>query len=267
MRYIEYFGMKKEPFSDNIKEKDLLHLPGTLSVKQRVDYILEIGGVMIVTGDVGSGKSTALRWSINQYHRSEINCFYITANSGSTNELYKQLCWAIQLNVKSGSKSLLLREFKGAMKEILKQNKNKTIVIIDEASLLRADVFSELHTINQFNFDSEKMFSLVLVGQNSLLDKLRYRTSAPLASRVMTRAHLAKINGDQMNDYINHHLKISGIKTKIFSKNGVEAIWQGSGGLLRKANLLSQGALIACMIDKEEQVTEEHVRRASTEVF
>ena len=267
MKYNEYFGMKKEPFADDINDKDLLQLPGTLSVKQRIDYILNMGGVMVVTGDVGSGKSTALRWSLKQYHKSEINCYYITANSGSTNELYKQLCWSIPLNINSGSKSLLLREFKSAIADATEQNKNKTIVIIDEASLLRADVFSELHTINQFDFDSKKIFSLVLVGQNSLLDKLKYRTSAPLASRVITRAHLSSINEEQMEDYINHHLKVSGIKSKLFSKSAATAIWQGSGGLLRKANLLSRGSLIACMIDKEEQVNEEHVRRASTEII
>ena len=267
MKYEEYFGMKKEPYVDNLKEKDLLQLPGTLSVKQRMDYVLNNGGVMVVTGDVGSGKSTALRWSLNQYHKSEINCLYVTANSGSTTELYKQLCWSLKLNIKSGSKSLLLREFKAGMLELMEQNKNKTIVIIDEASLLRADVFAELHTVNQYKFDSIKLFSLILVGQNSLLDKLKYRTSIPLASRVITRAHLAAINESQMNDYINHHLKISGVKVKLFSKNAISAIYQGSGGGLRKANSLSRGSLLACMIDKEEQVTEEHVRRASTELI
>ena len=67
------------------------------------------------------------------------------------------------------------------------------IIIIDEASLLRADVFSELHTITQFNYDSTNLFSFILAGQNSLLDKLKYRTSQPLASRVITRAHLAAL--------------------------------------------------------------------------
>lgn len=267
MNYTDYFGMAREPFTDDIEEKKLLKLPGTLSVKQRMDYILTIGGVMVVTGDVGSGKSTALRWALGQYHKSEINCCYVTAHGGSSNELYKQLCWAMQLTVASGSKSLLLKEFKTAISDVLDKNRNKTVVIIDEASLLRAEVFAELHTINQFNFDSEKKFALILVGQNSLLDKLKYRTSLPLASRVVTRAHLSAINEEQMEDYINHHLKVSGMKTKIFTSNAATAIWQGSGGLLRKANLLSRGALIACMIDKQDQVNEEHVRRASTEII
>ncbi len=140
-------------------------------------------------------------------------------------------------------------------------------LIIDEASLLRADVFAELHTMTQFNYDSTNLFSLILAGQNSLLDKLKYRTSEPLASRVITRAHLVAISREQMDDYMKHHLKISGIKTKLFSENAVTAIHQGSGGKLREANSLARGALVACMIDKEEQVNEEHVRRASTELI
>ena len=266
MKYLEYFGMRKEPFSDNIEGKDLLHLPGILSVKQRMDYVLHTGGIMVVTGDVGSGKSTSIRWSLGQYHPSEVNAFCVTANSGSSNELYKQLCWEMKLELRSGSKALLLKKFKGATTEVLLKNKNKTVIIIDEASLLRADVFAELHTLNQFKFDSEKRFSLILAGQNSLLDKLKYRTSLPLASRVMARAHLSAISEHQMSDYINHHLRISSAKS-LFTDNAVIAIWQGSGGLLRKANFLAKGALIACMIENEQQATEDHVRRASTELI
>lgn len=267
MNYTEYFGMKKEPFIDGIKEKDLLQLPGTLSVKQRLDYVIDSGGVMTVTGDVGSGKSTSIRWSLNQYHKSEISYCHVTANTGSTVELYKQLCWGMNLEVRSGSRALLLRSFKAAITETLEKDKCKIIVIIDEASLLRTDVFAELHTINQFKFDSEKRFALVLVGQNTLLDKLRYRTSTPLASRVIAKAHLTGISEHQMEEYLAHHLKVSGVKLKLFTSNAVSAIWQGSGGLLRRANFLAKGALVACMIEKEQQATEEHVRRASTELI
>lgn len=265
MKYLEYFGMQREPFRDDLPEKDILHLPGTLSVKQRMDYVLNTGGIMVVTGEIGSGKSTSIRWSLKQYHPSDINFFYVTANSGSSNELYKLLCWEVKLNLRSGSKSFLLKSFKDTVSDILKKDRNKIIIVIDEASLLRADVFAELHTLNQFNLDSERRFTLVLVGQNLLIDKLKYHSSAPIASRVMTRAHLPVITEEQMSEYINHHLKLCGAK-RIYSKNAISAIWQGSGGLLRKANYLAKGALIGCMSDNVNVVTEEHVRRASTEL-
>lgn len=267
MSYTEYFGMKKEPFTNEILTKDLLQMPGTLGVKQRMDYLLKSGGVMAVTGDVGIGKSTSLRWSLDQYHKSELHSIYITAASGSSSELYKQICWALNLEVKSGSKVSLIKELKNAIEEYIKQKKGKLVVIIDEASLLRTDVFSELHTITQFNLDSANMFSLVLVGQNSLLDKLTYRTSAPIASRIITRAHLTNLDREQMNDYLKHHLKIAGIKANLFTENAITAIHQGSGGLLRKANSLARGSLLSCMIDNDNQVSDEHVRKASTELI
>lgn len=267
MKYIEYFGMKREPFTDDLKSKDLLPLPGTLAVKERLTYVMGIGGVMVVTGDVGTGKSTAIRWSLDQFHQSEINSFCVIANSGSTNELYKQLCWSMNLNIRGNNRSLLLKEFQAAATEILAQRKNKTVIIIDEASLLRSETFAELHIINQFNFDSEKRFALVLVGQNSLLDKLKARSSSSLASRITARAHLPSISENQMKDYLTHHLKISGIKSNLFSSNAIRAIWQGSGGLLRKANLLAKGCLVACMADNTDLISEEHVRRAATEIM
>ena len=176
------------------------------------------------------------------------------------------LCWEVNLNLRSGSKSFLLKSFRDTLSDILNKDRNKIVVVIDEASLLRADVFSELHILNQFNFDSERRFSLILVGQNLLIDKLKYHSSAPFASRVMTRAHLSSVTEEQMGEYINHHLKLSGAK-RLYADNAVSAIWQGSGGMLRKANYLAKGSLIACMSDIADVVTEEHVRIASTELI
>ncbi|MCP4113393.1 MAG: AAA family ATPase [Desulfobacteraceae bacterium] len=267
MKYTEYFAMKQEPFINDIPTNKLLQLPATLSVKQRIDYLIKIGGIMVLTGDVGIGKSTALRWALDQYHPAEVYSLNITANSASTNELYKQFCWQLKIDIKTSSKSYLIKYFKQAIQEIVNQQKCKIIIIIDEASLLRTDIFAELHSVTQFNYDSKNLFSLILAGQNSLLDKLKYRSSAPLASRVVTRAHLSAISREQMDDYINHHLSIVGIKKNIFNDNAISAIYQGSAGFLRKANLLARGAIIACMIDKDNIINEEHVRRAATELI
>ncbi|MBF0315119.1 MAG: AAA family ATPase [Oligoflexia bacterium] len=267
MKYVEYFGMTKDPFSNDIALKDILPLPGALSVRERIEYIVKTGGVMVVTGEVGSGKSTALRWSVGQYHRSDITCAYVIAGTGGSNDLYKQLCWSLNIKITSSNRVNLLKIFKSTVEEIVKHQKIKLLIIIDEAFLLRTDILAELHTITQFDYDSANLFGLILAGQNSLIDKLKYSISAPLASRVITRAHLTNLSNEQMTDYLNHHLKIVGMKKNLFSANAVTAIYQGSGGLLRSANSLARGALIACMIDKDSTVNEEHVRRASTELI
>ena len=145
--------------------------------------------------------------------------------------------------------------------------KMKALLIVDEASLMRLDVFAELHTICQFQQDSKPYLPLILAGQNNLVDKLLYRDSQPLASRVVARSHLDGVKREDMQDYLRHHLAIAGINKNLFDQNAITAIHQASGGLFRKANHLARGALIAAAKLQSIAVNAEHVRVAATEIF
>ena len=134
-------------------------------------------------------------------------------------------------------------------------------------SILRLDVFSELHTITQFEGDSRPILPIILAGQNNLIDNLMYRQAKSLASRVVARGHLEALNQSEMNAYLMHHLDIAGVKQNLFAEQAVTAIHQGSGGLLRRANNLARGALIAAAAEKCDVVSAEHVRVASTEII
>ena len=264
--YSGYFGFKSEPFSSEISSKNLLKLPSMVSVKERFEYVIN-GGILVVTGEVGSGKSTSLRWSQAQYHQSQHLFINITGSSGSLIEFYRQLCWGLEIEVKTGSRGLMLKTFKETIREISTTKKQKIIIVVDEAHLLRLDVFAELHTMTQFENDSKNLFSLVLAGQPNLTEKLSYRSSAPLASRVIAKTHLSNLNAEQMAVYLEHHLNVVGIKKQLFSDQAITAIYQGSAGILRKANYLARGGLIAAATDKEQVVSAEHVRLASSELI
>ena len=104
-------------------------------------------------------------------------------------------------------------------------------------------------------------------GRNNLADLLIYRTSLPLASRVVARTHLQGVSKKDMEAYILHHLKVAGVKQNLFADAAITAIQQGSGGLFRRANHLARGALIAAAKEKSQMVAAEHVRIASTELI
>ncbi len=264
--YNAYFGFKTEPFSSEIASKNLLKLPSMVSVKERFDYVMS-GGVFIITGEVGSGKSTSLRWSQGQYHPSQYLFLNITATGGSLIEFYRQLCWELDVEIKTGSRAGILKVFKSTIREIAITKKQKIIIVVDEAHLLRLEVFNELHTITQFDNDSKNLFSLVLAGQPNLLEKLTYRNSAPIASRVVARTHLTHLNQEQIAIYLEHHLAVVGVKKQLFSDQAITAIYQGSAGILRKSNLLARGGLVAAAMEKEQVVSTEHIRLASTELL
>ena len=96
--YCAFFGFKSEPFTCEISSKNLLKLPSMVSVKERFDYVMS-GGVLVITGEVGSGKSTSLRWSQSQFHPSQHLFLNITATGGSLIEFYRQLCWGLDIEV------------------------------------------------------------------------------------------------------------------------------------------------------------------------
>lgn len=262
-----YFGFKTEPFSKDIATRDLLPLPSMLGVRQRLDYCQNLGGVLAIFGEVGSGKTTALRWGLSDYHLSQIKVVAVVATTGSIAELYKQVAWGFDLAPRSGSRSALLEECKNVIKDLGIAKKQRIVICIDEAQLLRRDVLAELHTLMNFNHDGAHFLSLILCGQTNLLEHLQYRAAAPLASRVMAKAHIRALSHPEMVEYINHHLRVAGTKKQLFDESALMAIHQGSAGGLRRANQLASGGLMAAALEKCELVTADHIRTAASELI
>jgi type II secretory pathway predicted ATPase ExeA len=265
--YRTLFALSREPFSPQLGLSEILQTPELLNVKERFDYAVRLGAMALVTGEIGSGKSTALRYAAGQLHPSEYRILSITASSGSILELYRQMLSELGIEQSTSSRATMIRLIKSEIHQLVQGKKIKVVLIIDEASLLRLEVFGELHTLCQFDHDSKAYLPVILAGQNNVIDKLIYRTSMPLASRVVAKSYLEGVNRQQMEQYLAHHLAIAGVKTNPFDQAAVTAIHQGSGGLFRKANHLARGALIAAAKEKSTTVSAEHVRLAATEIF
>jgi general secretion pathway protein A len=200
-------------------------------------------------------------------HPSEYRPLYIVATTGAISELYRQLLHALGVPMKGVSKAIMLQSIRNELHELVHGKKLKTVLVIDEASLLRLEVFAELHTLTQFEKDSKPYLPIVLAGQANLVDSLMYRSSMPLASRIVARSHLQGVSRGQMHEYLRHHLDICAAAHDIFDEAAVTAIHQGSGGLFRKANHLARGAIIVAAKNKSMTVTADHVRMAATEIF
>ena len=104
--YRTFFGLSKEPFGTDIALKDILKTDQLVDVKNRFDYVLRLGAIGLVTGEVGSGKSTAIRYAQGNLHPSEYRSIYVTASSGSIMELYRQLLNKLDIYRSSNSKTL-----------------------------------------------------------------------------------------------------------------------------------------------------------------
>lgn len=265
-QYKIFFGFQKEPFSQDLRVEEMMKSRGVMGVKERFLYAVNLCALAVITGDVGSGKSSALRFASAALHPSEYRILYITATSGSVIELYRQICHALDIETRSNSKAILTKIIHASLLDLVKK-KQRPVLIIDEASLLRLDVFTELHTITQFETDSRPVLPIILAGQNNLIDNLMFRQSRAIASRVVARGHIEALKSDEISIYLQHHLTIAGCTQNLFSEEAVTAINQGSGGLLRRANNLARGSLVAASAEKCGIVAAEHVRLASTEMI
>jgi general secretion pathway protein A len=126
-----HFGFKTEPFARDIATENLLQLPSMGSVKERLDYCIRLGGVLIIFGEVGSGKSTSFCWVLSHYHPTELRNVDLVATTASITELYKQIAWGLDLVPKSMSRSTLLKENKAVIKELATARKQKVLIVVE----------------------------------------------------------------------------------------------------------------------------------------
>lgn len=266
-QYRLFFGFEKEPFRADIGVDEILQTPELNGAKNRFDYSTGLGAVCLITGEIGSGKSTAIRYLLTGLHPSEYKVIYVTATTGSILELYRLILGELGMKPTGMSRAAMTAQIKREILNLIHEKKMNTVLVVDEASLLRLEVFTELHTLCQFEMDSKPYLPLVLAGQSNLIDKLMYPSSMPLASRVVAKSHFVGTDRDQIKNYLLHHLHIAGIKTMLFDDMAVTAIHQGSGGIYRKANHLARGALIAAAMKQQKTVGAENVQSAASEIF
>lgn len=260
------FGLSGEPFAQDVPTDKLFPLPGLSAFLDRFDYALRIGAATVITGEVGTGKSTSLRAAANRLHPTQHVVIALVASSGSVLDFLRSLCLELGSPEISSSTAKLVRMIREAFATI-SAKKQQPLLIVDEAHLLRLELLAQLHALTQLPFDQKPMVPMVLSGQNILIDRLLFHTSQPFASRVIGRTLLEGLRRDQMADYLTHHLEIVGGKPDLLSDDAVTAIHQSSGGLLRRANSLARGAMLAAAAKGEPVVTADHVRLAATEIL
>jgi general secretion pathway protein A len=260
------FGLSCEPFLQDIPIDKLFPIPGLKAFLDRFDYAVHIGAATVITGDVGTGKSTSLRAAAGRLHPSQYAVIAIIASSGSVLEFLRQICLELGAPPIGNSIARLTRSIKASLSNVTAK-KQRPLIIIDEAHLMRLELFAQLHAVMQLPYDNKTLVPLILSGQNMLIDRLLYHTSRPFASRITGRTLLQGLQLEDMKNYLQHHLRIAGGDEELISEEAVSAIHQSSGGLLRRANQLARGAMLAAAKEKAPVVSAEHVRVASTEIF
>jgi general secretion pathway protein A len=242
--YAEFYGLRELPFALTPDPRYIYFTPSHTEVMANLHYGIESGkGLIVVTGEVGTGKTTMLRWVMQRLDRTVLVA-YIFNPRLSVPEFYQHLAALFDIQ-NWESKSDLLIEL-GKVFESRHSRGLRTVLIIDEAHGLSTSVLEEVRLLCNFESDTAKQLQIVLTGQPELRKVLNNPDLRQLKQRVALRCDIKALpNVEETAQYINTRLKVAGAgRADIFSPGAVDYIFRCSEGIPRNINNLCDNALL-----------------------
>jgi general secretion pathway protein A len=243
--YKEFFELKDYPFSLTPDPRFIVFTPSYNELLASLYYGIEMAkGLIVLTGEVGTGKTTALRWIIRRLD-SSVLAAYIYNPHLSVEEFYHYLTEMLEIKDWTNKTELLMRM--GKMLEDRHRRGLRTILIVDESHELSDEVLEEIRLLLNFESDNAKHLQIVLTGQPELREKLKQDNLRQLKQRVALRCKMPALpNVEEVERYITQRLTIAGAsRPEIFTSGALDLIFQCSAGIPRQINNLCDNAMIA----------------------
>lgn len=263
--YLNHFAFTRLPFEHDLAPDELFAYAASAEAETRLHHLLELQGIGLLTGEVGSGKTTVCRKVTAALHTGLYRVFYVSLSTGHVMDMYKSIAWELGLPTER-NRAGAYRVIRGEISRLALELKQRPVVIIDEAHHLRNDVLEDLRLLTNYCMDSENRLCLLLVGLTELRRRLSMAVHESLDQRIVVRYHLQGLSRQELPQYLVHRLHLAGCELPLFEPPVIEALFQATHGLPRKVNRLAHYALSAAAIDKAKTVTSEHLHAALEEL-
>jgi type II secretory pathway predicted ATPase ExeA len=256
----EFYGFATTPFSRGLPTSKLFLASGQEELKARLSFLLRERGIALITGEIGSGKSTALRAFVDSLDPTRVSVVY-TANPliGSAG-LYREMLTQLGEPVPFQRQQMVLA-LRRACDTLTHERKRTPILIVDEAHLLDQRMLEELRLLLNVRMDSQAAAALILVGHTELRRTLRLSIHEALWQRTLVRFHLRALDLTETGAYIRHQVEVAGYRgTALFSDGFIAKAFDYTKGIPRQINLVCTHALLAGCA-QQKQVLDETIFR------
>ncbi|NTV13229.1 MAG: AAA family ATPase [Desulfobulbaceae bacterium] len=266
--YNSYFNLDENPFSIAPDPRFLYMSEQHREALAHLMYALKSeGGFVLLTGEVGAGKTTVCRCLLEQLP-GDLNVAIVLNPKLTAEELLATVCDELGADYPIGTASI--KVLVDAINRCLLDAHavgRKTVLIIDEAQNLSAEVLEQIRLLTNLETNQHKLLQVIMLGQPELRQLLASPELLQLSQRITARYHLGPLSREEVAAYIDHRLGVAGYRKKLFGEQVVGLIYRLTGGVPRLINVLCDRALLGTYVQGQEKVTALTVKNAAREVL
>jgi general secretion pathway protein A len=266
--YIEHFGLKELPFSIAPDPRYLYMSSQHQEALAHLIYgINSEGGFIVLTGEVGTGKTTVCRCLLEQVPENTDTAFILNPKL-TVEELLATFCDELGISYPEGNTSI--KVFIDRINDYLLDafaRGRKTVLIIEEAQNLGMDLLEQIRLLTNLETNQRKLLQIIMLGQPELNNILSHPELRQLDQRITARYHLGPISKEEIASYVNHRLLVAGGRSNLFTASAIDKLFQLSGGIPRIINLLCDRALLGAYVQGQDHVDKSTLIKAAREVF
>ena len=265
--YESSYGLKENPFSMTPDPKYIYLGKNHQEALAHLLYgVTERKGFIVITGEVGSGKTTLIHCLLNKLSgNGNTKTAYLFNTKLNANDFIQYILKDLGVEVNGGTKTDNLYSL---YQYLLKayQNNEKVILIVDEAQGLNPELLEEIRLLSNFETPQSKLLQIILVGQPELTKTLSRYELRQLRQRINMRYHLNPLSKKETKAYIEKRLRIAGAKERLFTEKALKEIYQRSAGIPRLINILCDNSLLTGYALDQKVVDNKSVREAAKDL-
>lgn len=249
-----FFGWHSTPFTKEIPTSQLYPSASFRECVARLNYMAKIRLFGLVTGEIGAGKSTAIRALRDGLDLTKHRFMYLCDSSLKPRDFYRELLHQFGITphyLRSEAK----KQFERAVWDFYDSQQKIAVVVIDEAHLLQGNMLQEIRFLTNFQIDSVSPLSLIIVGQPELRSTLQMRVFKPITQRMNIRYHLGGLELEETRKYVEHQLKAVGSEHPVFTAESIDTIYAHTRGIAREVNNICTACLLDAVVRKEKRLT------------
>lgn len=264
--YEKFYGFKEKPFNVTADPSFFyLSRRHKEAFSHLVYGIQDRKGILEITGEVGTGKTTLCRVLLNHLDKQTKTAFILNPYLSQV-QLLQAIIADFGMNIKSRTQLALIN----ALNDFLLQEAhcgNNVVILIDEAQNLSSRQLEQVRLLSNIETEKLKLLQIVLVGQPELCDKLKRPNLRQINQRISVRYHILPLDRDEISGYINHRLRIAGAESKIeFNQDALNEIYSYSGGTPRLINIICDRALLAGFVLETNEISANIIKKCIEEL-